>query len=164
MHSIRRDIHCRRKQNVDKGRWQLEIPNSREIVPQGSVLGQHCFLYDYINDRSSTCIKLMHCKQVLHMTLLYQLITKTLTRLLQLSLSNELKRVKIKWCENNHMAINISKSRKRSYNAYILLAHFDCCCVIWGNCTSVMEDKLVKLQKRAARAISDALRNHVYST
>ena len=28
-------------------------------------------------------------------------------------------------------------------------------CYIWGNCTSVMEDKLVKLQKRAARAILD---------
>ena len=28
-------------------------------------------------------------------------------------------------------------------------------CVIWGNCTSVMEDKLVTLQKRAARAILD---------
>jgi len=29
------------------------------------------------------------------------------------------------------------------------------CCVIWGNCTSVIEDKLVKLQTRAARAILD---------
>ena len=46
------------------------------------------------------------------------------------------------------------QNRKRFYNAYIL-AHFDLCCVIWGNCTSVMEDKLVKLQKRAAIAISD---------
>ena len=40
---------------------------------------------------------------------------------------------------------------KRFYNAYIL-PHFDCCCVIWGICTSVFEDKL---QKRAARAIID---------
>ena len=60
------------------------------------------------------------------------------------------------------------QKRKRFYNAYIL-AYFDLCCVIWGNCTSIMEDKLVKLQKRAARAILDVdftvpLRNHVYST
>ena len=46
------------------------------------------------------------------------------------------------------------QNRKRFYNAYIL-PHFDLCCVIWGNCTSVMEDKLVQLQKRAARAILD---------
>jgi len=43
------------------------------------------------------------------------------------------------------------QKRKRFYNAYIL-AYFDLCCVIWGNCTSIMEDKL---QKRAARAILD---------
>ena len=46
------------------------------------------------------------------------------------------------------------QNRTRFYNAYIL-PHFDLCCVIWGNCTSVIEDKLVKLQKRAARAILD---------
>jgi len=46
------------------------------------------------------------------------------------------------------------QNRKRFYNAYVL-PHFDLCCVIWGNCTSVMEDKLVKLRKRAARAILD---------
>ena len=46
------------------------------------------------------------------------------------------------------------QNRKRFYNAYIL-PHFDCCCIIWGNCTSVMDDKLVKLQKRAAIAILD---------
>ena len=45
-------------------------------------------------------------------------------------------------------------NRKRFYNAYIL-PHFDFCCVIWGNCTSTLEDKLVKLQKRAARVILD---------
>ena len=47
-----------------------------------------------------------------------------------------------------------TQNRKRFYNAYIL-PHFDLCCVIWGNCTSVMGDKLVKLQKRAARAVLD---------
>ena len=44
--------------------------------------------------------------------------------------------------------------RKRFYNAYIL-PHFDFCCVIWGNCSSALEDKLVKFQKRAARLILD---------
>ena len=39
---------------------------------------------------------------------------------------------------------------KRFYNAYIL-PHFDFCCVIWGNCINNLENKLVKLQKRAAR-------------
>ena len=42
--------------------------------------------------------------------------------------------------------------RKRFYNAYIL-PHFDYCCVIWGNCSNALEDKLVKFQKRAARLI-----------
>ena len=46
------------------------------------------------------------------------------------------------------------QNRKRFYNAYIL-PHFDFCCVILGNCTSVMEDKLVKLQKRVAGEILD---------
>ena len=46
------------------------------------------------------------------------------------------------------------RNRKRFNNAYII-PHFDLCCVIWGNSTSVMEDKLVKLQKRVARAILD---------
>ena len=44
------------------------------------------------------------------------------------------------------------QNRKRFYNAYSL-PHFDLCCIIWGNCNSVMEDKLVKLQMRVARAI-----------
>ena len=152
------------------------------------------------------------------MTLLYQHITKTLTRLLQPS--SELQRVN-KWCEHNHVEITISKTklmyvtskpthrqlsnthsllsvqlldsvvdassserllgvtinndlswnthiensfkkcitflyllsrikvflsfqnRKQFYNAYII-PHFDLCCAIWGNCTSVMEDNLVK--------------------
>ena len=29
------------------------------------------------------------------------------------------------------------------YNSYIL-PHLDCCCIIWGNCSSTLEDKLVK--------------------
>ena len=47
------------------------------------------------------------------------------------------------------------ETRKRFYNAYIL-PHFDFCCIIWGNCTSSLEDKLIKFQKRAARVILDS--------
>ena len=46
------------------------------------------------------------------------------------------------------------QNRKQFYNAYIL-PHFDLCCASLGNCTSVIEDKLVKLQKGDARAILD---------
>jgi len=38
------------------------------------------------------------------------------------------------------------------YNSYIL-PHLDLCCSIWGNYSSTLEDKLVKLQKEAARVI-----------
>ena len=40
------------------------------------------------------------------------------------------------------------------YNSYIL-PHLDFCCITWGNCSSTLEDKLVKFQKRAARVILD---------
>ena len=45
-------------------------------------------------------------------------------------------------------------NRNLFYNAYIL-PHLDFCCVIWGNCNSSLEDKIVRLQKRAARLILD---------
>ena len=41
-----------------------------------------------------------------------------------------------------------------SLNTYIV-PHFDLCCVIWGNCTHNLEEKMVELQKRAARVIID---------
>ena len=47
-----------------------------------------------------------------------------------------------------------TENRKRFYNGYIL-PHFDLCCVIWGNCTHYLEEKLVRLQKRAVRVIVD---------
>ena len=34
-----------------------------------------------------------------------------------------------------------------------LLPHLDFCCIIGGNCSSTLEDKLVKFQKRTARVI-----------
>ena len=45
-------------------------------------------------------------------------------------------------------------TENRFYNAYNL-PHFDCCCVIWGNCTHYPEEELVRLQKRAAQVILD---------
>ena len=51
--------------------------------------------------------------------------------------------------------IKVFLSRRNSilfYNSYIL-PHLDFCCIIWGNCSSTLEDKLVKFQKRAARVI-----------
>ena len=46
------------------------------------------------------------------------------------------------------------RNRILSYNSYIL-PHLDFCCIIWGNCSSKLDDKLVKFQKRAARVILD---------
>jgi exonuclease III len=44
--------------------------------------------------------------------------------------------------------------RKLFFNAYIL-PHIDYCCIIWGNCTSTQEQRLIRFQKRAARLILD---------
>jgi len=44
------------------------------------------------------------------------------------------------------------RNRILYYNSYIL-PHLDFCCIIWGNCSSILEDKLVKFQKRAERVI-----------
>jgi len=46
------------------------------------------------------------------------------------------------------------RNRILYYNSYIL-PHLDLCCIIWGNCSSTLEDKLVKFQKRTARVILD---------
>ena len=46
------------------------------------------------------------------------------------------------------------RNRILFYNSYIL-THLDFCCIIWGSCSSTLEDKLVKFQKRAARVILD---------
>jgi len=37
----------------------------------------------------------------------------------------------------------------------LILPHLDLCCIICGNCSSTLKDKLVKFQKRAARVIFD---------
>ena len=36
-----------------------------------------------------------------------------------------------------------------------MLPHLECCCIIWSNYSSTLENKLVKFQKRAARVILD---------
>ena len=46
------------------------------------------------------------------------------------------------------------RNRILFYNSYIL-PHLNFCCIIWGNCSSTLEDKLVKIQKRAVRVILD---------
>ena len=46
------------------------------------------------------------------------------------------------------------RNRILFYNSYIL-PQLDFCCIIWGNCSSTLEDKLVKFQKRAALVILD---------
>ena len=46
------------------------------------------------------------------------------------------------------------QNRKLFYNAYVL-PHFDYCCIVWGSCSSTLEGKVIKLQKRAARLILD---------
>ena len=46
------------------------------------------------------------------------------------------------------------RNRILFYDSYIL-PHLDLCCIIWGNCSTTLEDKLVKFQKRAVRVILD---------
>ena len=46
------------------------------------------------------------------------------------------------------------RNRILLYNSYIL-THLDFCCIIWGTCSSTLEDKLVKFQKRSERVILD---------
>ena len=46
------------------------------------------------------------------------------------------------------------RNRILFYNSYIL-PHLGLCCIIWCNCSSTLEDKLVKFQKRAVRVIFD---------
>jgi len=42
------------------------------------------------------------------------------------------------------------RNRILFYNSYNL-SHLDFCCIIWGNCSFTLEDKLVNFQKRAAQ-------------
>ena len=46
------------------------------------------------------------------------------------------------------------RNRILFYNSSIW-PHLDFCCIIWGNCSSTLEDKLVKFQKSATRVILD---------
>ena len=55
-----------------------------------------------------------------------------------------------------HVAENKKSSSKNNmikvYNA-IILPHFDYCSLVWDNCSDYLNDKLQKLQNRAARTI-----------
>ena len=44
--------------------------------------------------------------------------------------------------------------RKMFFNSYIL-PHLDYCCIIWGNCSKSLQDRVIRFQKRAARLILD---------
>ena len=46
------------------------------------------------------------------------------------------------------------RNRILFYNSYIF-PYLDFCCIIWDNCSSILEDKLVYLQKSAERVILD---------
>ena len=48
----------------------------------------------------------------------------------------------------------LSRRNRILYNSYSL-PPLDFCCIIWGNCSSTLGDKLVNFQKRAARVILD---------
>ena len=43
-----------------------------------------------------------------------------------------------------------------TYYNYFVKPHFDYCCSIWGNCNQGEVDKMIKLQKMAARLIMNA--------
>ena len=48
--------------------------------------------------------------------------------------------------------IKVFLSRRNSilfYNSYIL-SHLDFCCIIWGNCSSTLEDKTCKIPKEGS--------------
>ena len=47
------------------------------------------------------------------------------------------------------------KERLLFYNCYIL-PHLNYCCSVWGNCPANQQNRITKLQKRAARLILDA--------
>ena len=67
----------------------------------------------------------------------------------------------IKKCNSYLLLLSIIKvflsrrNRMLFYNNSNISPHLDFCCIIWGNCSSTLEDKLVIFQKRAARVILD---------
>jgi len=77
----------------------------------------------------------------------------------QLSWSEHINHVQKKLASNLYLLKQIKnflpvEARKLFFNSYVL-PHFDYCSVIWGNCSKTALNKLVKMQKRAARIILD---------
>ena len=58
------------------------------------------------------------------------------------------------YCQEYKCFFLSRRNRTLFYNSY-LLPRLDLCCIIWGNCSSTLEDILVKFQKRAALVILD---------
>ena len=69
----------------------------------------------------------------------------------------------LSWCNSNNMSFYVSKIMPMYFSSrHLTLANCDhdisicdICCIIWDMCSSTLEDKLVKFQKRAARVILD---------
>ena len=55
----------------------------------------------------------------------------------------------------SRIKVFLSRRDRILFNNSYILAHLDLCCIIWGNCSSTLTDKLVKFQKRASRVILD---------
>jgi len=66
-------------------------------------------------------------------------------------------------CDNNIHSYLFVLSRIKQFHlegteycfTTYILPQYDLCCIICGNCSSTLEDKLVKFHKRAARVILD---------
>ena len=50
--------------------------------------------------------------------------------------------------------IIITRSLKRLYGA-LVQPHFDCCSLVWDNCSDKFKDQLQKLQNKAGRIITE---------
>ena len=55
----------------------------------------------------------------------------------------------------SRIKVFLSRRHRILFNNSYILAHLDFCCIIWGNCSSTLKDKLVQFQKRASRVILD---------
>ena len=130
----------------------VNLPHCWTVIPK-------CFIR-YIHSNTVTFDTIIFS---LHFYCLY--LIKVLYTLLGVTISNTLCwdahiEQLIKKC-NSYLfllsRIKVFLSRRNRilfYNSY-MLPHLDLCCIIWGNCSSTLEDKLVRFQKRAARVILD---------
>jgi hypothetical protein len=52
------------------------------------------------------------------------------------------------------MYCDIAKTKKQTKGYSIVLPYFDYCSLVWENCSVYLQDKLQKMQNRAARVIT----------